>query len=81
MTATMRNPIDHQIIKMLVSESIFCPRTKQSLDVRTCVVLRDKHGDPSYVLSQDGWAQVTYDDEAMGRLARYGLTVDESTVR
>lgn len=64
----------------LVQKEIFCPNTGEVLDVRTCVVLVDKDGDPAYVLSQKGWANVSADPLKVAFLGQNGLTVDPSTV-
>ncbi len=47
MTAT--HWLHHALIKMLVQRHIFCPLTGNLLDIRTCVVVLDKDGDPAHV--------------------------------
>jgi hypothetical protein len=69
-----------QLVRALVMRAIYCPRTGVVLDMRTCVVLNDRDGDPGIVLSQEGWA--TLPEEKRRILAeQHGLTVDESTVK
>lgn len=72
--------VRRQLVRALVMRQIYCPRTSVVLDMRTCVVLNDRDGDPSIVLSQEGWA--TLPEENRRILAEeHGLTVDESTVK
>jgi hypothetical protein len=43
------------------------------LDVRTCVVLNDRDGDPRAVLSPEGWAAISDENKAL--LDSLGVTV------
>lgn len=69
-----------EMVRGMVARQITCLRTGEVLDVRTCVVLVDRDGDPHTVLSQDGWAQVVASGGDV-KLAALGVTVDETTVR
>lgn len=61
------------MIRHLVQKTIFCPTTGQILDVRTCVVVNDRDGDPHAVLSPEGWASIS--DENKTLLHSLGVTV------
>lgn len=43
--------VDRMMVKYIVQRQIFCPVTKEVLDVRTCKWFVDADGDPAYVLS------------------------------
>jgi len=70
-----------RLVKYLVQKAIFCPATGAVLDVRTCVVILDSDGDPTAVLSQEGWAALVQDPERMAVLAERGMVADPKTVR
>lgn len=72
--------VHRALIRAIVGKTIFCVRTGEALDADTCVVLKDRDGDPAIVLSQKGWASLPeVNREALAR--DHGLTVDESTVK
>lgn len=77
---TIRDVLYPEWVRALVMRTIFCPRTGEVLDVRTCVVLEDVQGDPAYVLSQKGWTEVVAEggDKV---LREKGLTVNEKSVK
>jgi hypothetical protein len=81
MTSPMIEHVRKELVRFLVSRTIFCPVTGELLDVRTCVVLNDPDGDPRYVLSQEGWRAVSADPARVEKLTELGVTVDESTVK
>ena len=59
----------------LVQRDITCRVTGEVLDIRTCAVLVDPDGDPAYVLSPEGYAQLVVDG-TIGVLAEsYGYTL------
>ena len=64
-----------EMVKYLVQKTIFCPNTGQLLDIRTCVILNDTDGDPTAVLSPDGWNNISADNREL--LAERGITVDD----
>jgi hypothetical protein len=70
-----------EMVKFLVSKQITCPRTGVVLDYRTCVVLLDRDGDPTAVVSQEGWKQIVAEggDEKLRLHAQ--VTVDPETVK
>lgn len=72
--------VRRELVRMLVSRTMTCPRTGALLDMRDCVVLLDSDGDPAYVLSQKGWAQIV--EEGSDELLRVqsGLVPDPATV-
>lgn len=76
-----------ELLRYLVSKTMFCPVSGRVLDVRTCVVFLDRDGDPSHVLSQEGWqrlAEVTKTkagEDAVEVLASQGLFLDRSSVK
>lgn len=47
---SMQELIDRENIKALVARDIICQQTGRVLDWRTCLVVRDKDGDPRMVL-------------------------------
>jgi hypothetical protein len=73
---TLQELMHQNMITSLVQRNILCPVTREVLDVRTCVVLLDRDGDPTAVLSQRG-----HRETPAQVLADLDLTVDESTVR
>lgn len=76
---TLEAILRDQMVTYLVSRHILCPRTREVLDARTCVVLNDEDGDPAFVVSPEGWKQITKDPDTLDRLAQRGLTVDINT--
>lgn len=67
-----------ELKRALVSRAIFCPVSGDVMDVRTCVTVLDKDGDPSTVLSPAGWdALVEQDGTIVTRLADGGFTVQD----
>lgn len=84
--AETTNPLErmmrNELIKYLVQRKIFCPATKEVLDVRTCVVFLDKDGDPADVVSQAGWRLLRDEHpEKVEQLKGMGYFVDETTVK
>lgn len=77
---TLEEHMRAQMVLGMVQRIIFCPNTGEVLDVRTCVVLVDKDGDPAYVLSQQGWKNLVNEGKVEW-LKEHGITVDESTVK
>lgn len=77
----IRETVDRELIRALVARQITCPRTGALLDVRDCVVLRDSDGDPAYVMSQAGWADVVEGGGGALLEASHGLKADPATVR
>lgn len=67
-------------VRGMVQRAIFCPRTERVLDVRTCVVLVDRDGDPHSVVSPEGWQDLV-DKGLDEKLRTLGITVDPTTVR
>lgn len=43
------------LVRFLVQKSIFCPITGEVLDIDSCVVILDPDGDPSMVISPEGY--------------------------
>lgn len=68
----MHDIVDKQMIKALVMRDITCQQTGKVLDTRTCLVVRDKEGDPILVL--DPSAQDN--EKLMNRIDSAGWTVD-----
>ena len=69
-----------QLVRYLIGRTITCLNTGEVLDIRTAVVLSDRDGDPSIVLSQKGWRNVSARPEAVAALAARGYTIDTWTV-
>jgi hypothetical protein len=74
----VQNAIRTAIVRLLVQRAIVCPVTDEVLDVRTCVVLLDRDGDPRIVLSQAGYQERK--DALTKSLGAQGWTVDEATI-
>lgn len=78
--SSLQEVVHREMVRSLVSQSITCPRTGEVLDVRTCVVLLDRDGDPARVVSQHGWSMIDEPTRTLLQKA-HGLTVDPATVR
>lgn len=72
--ATMRSILEKQMIKAMVAKSITCPMTEKVLDSRTCLVVKDKEGDPIQVLDPS----VAENEATMNRLRSAGWTVEKN---
>ena len=68
------------LVRYLVGRSIVCIRSGEVLDADTCVVLVDADGDPSMVLSQEGWDSLPQENR-QALAERHNLTPDPATVR
>lgn len=68
-----------QLKLSLVQRHIFCPVSGDVMDVRTCVTVLDKDGDPNMVLSPAGWDAIR--DESLPKLLAAGYTVDDPRVK
>lgn len=77
----LRAQMRKALVKYLVQKAIFCPRTGAVLDVRKCVVLNDRDGDPCAVVSQEGWKQIVAEGGDVKLQEAAGVTVDETTVK
>jgi len=64
-------------ITSLVQKTITCPNTGKVLDVRTCVVLNDREGDPYAVLSPEDWDRISNSPATVAFLAQYGISASE----
>ena len=78
--------MQRELLRHIVSKTMFCPVSGSVLDVRTCVVFVDTDGDPSQVLSQSGWQRLVEVSERNGAdavriLAEQGIFLDRSTVK
>jgi hypothetical protein len=77
-TISIMSIVRKNMVRDLAAEKIFCPRTGELLDYRTCVVLLNRSGHPAYVMSQNGWRQTP--QPTRDYLAVRGVVVDEATV-
>lgn len=73
--------VHRHLVRFLVSKAIFCSRTGEVLDYRTCVVLLDRDGDPAVVLSQQGWADIVAEGNDALLEKSAGLVPDPATVK
>jgi hypothetical protein len=80
MSSLIEDHVRRELVRFLVQKTIFCPRTEVVLDIRTCVVILDSDGDPAFVMSQKGWAEIDADPAQVGWLADKGYAVDRDTV-
>lgn len=69
---TLQTQIHREMVRGLVQKQITCTVTGDVLDVRTCIVLVDRDGDPRHVLSPAGWKKL--DQEKRDHLASLGFT-------
>ena len=79
----LQSVVRRNMVVSLVQRHMFCPVTRNVLDVRKCVVLVDKDGDPAAVLSQAGWAEIVSGNlpDTLAAVESMSLTVDPETVR
>lgn len=78
---TFEQNIRHNFVKYLVQKAIFCPITGDVLDVRTCVVILDKDGDPHAVISPGAYRELLAASERTGLpILAEGLTFDENSL-
>lgn len=81
---TFEQTIRQNFVKFLVQKAIFCPLTGDVLDVRTCVVILDKDGDPTAVISPDGYRRMVEVAKANGfseaGMLAEGCTFDENSL-
>lgn len=73
--------VRRELVRALVMRDITCRQTGTLLDVDTCVVLVDRDGDPAYVLSQAGWAQIVAEGNDKPLEKNGGLVPDPATVK
>jgi hypothetical protein len=82
-----RAKMTETLLRSIVGRTMFCPVSGRTLDFRTCVVFVDNDGDPSQVLSQEGWATLVSATEkhtgldAAEVLAGQGVFLDRSSVK
>lgn len=70
-----------ELVKYLVGKAITCPRSGAVLDYRTCVVFLDTDGDPTAVMSPDGYADmIVTQPDTLPWLSEKGITPDPNTV-
>lgn len=69
---TMREIIDRENIRALVARDVTCQQTGKVLDAKTCLVVRDKDGDPMLVLDPS----CAENEVLMRRLKNGGWSVD-----
>jgi len=56
---SLKDMIYKEWILGMVQKQIFCPiNDNYVLDIRTCVVVLDPDGDPTMVMSPEGWAEL-----------------------
>lgn len=70
--STMREIIDRENIRHLVSRDITCQQTGKVLDVSTCLVVRDRDGDAVLVLDPS----CASNEELVARIEDNGWTLD-----
>lgn len=70
----METMIRKQMVKGMVQRAIFCPYSGEVLDVRTCVVLVDRDGDPAHVMSPTAWKVFQTQPETLAKLAEMGYS-------
>jgi len=59
LTGHIRRTLDRQLRKYLIGRTLgFCPRTGETIDVRTAVFVYGPDETPYMALSQRGWAEV-----------------------
>lgn len=75
MTNTIQDQMRRELVRLLVARAIFCPIKGHVLDVRTCVVINDRHGNPAVVISPEAWD--FYNQDSRDAITARGLTVTD----
>lgn len=63
-----------EMVRYLVQREIFCPYTGHLLDIRTCVVLVDKDGDPEIVMAPEAWEVIEKSPQTLDMLTSKGYS-------